>query len=188
MNPKELIETLNAQIEDTFSLLELWFSKDIRLRKFRSGDEEMTIDLILEHISLANRYLLILIRKGTKKALRKASRADLEKELKDYRLSSQGLEQIGINNSFIWKSPKHMIPSGERSLSEIRRELAKQQGLLLENLSLLKNGEGVLHKTSMSVNSLGRLDVYQYIYFLLKHARRHLQQMEQIENEYNSRR
>jgi hypothetical protein len=35
------------------------------------------------------------------------------------------------------------------------------------------------------VNRLGKLDVYQYICFLLMHCRRHIGQMEEIEKAYN---
>jgi hypothetical protein len=38
----------------------------------------------------------------------------------------------------------------------------------------------------MSVNALGRIDLYQWLYFLAQHARRHLQQMASIEEEFKS--
>jgi hypothetical protein len=38
----------------------------------------------------------------------------------------------------------------------------------------------------MNVNALGKLDVYQYIYFLALHVRRHLQQLEGILDDYNN--
>ena len=47
----------------------------------------------------------------------------------------------------------------------------------------LKNGEGLLFKTTMTVDDLGKLNVYEYIYFLSKHAEQHIQQME--ENKFN---
>jgi len=37
----------------------------------------------------------------------------------------------------------------------------------------------------MNVNGLGKLDVYQFIYFLALHVRRHLQQLEGILEDYN---
>jgi len=184
MKPNKIIATLNALIDTTFNHLSPWLAKDIGLQMFRPETEDRNISQILEHISLSNRYLLILIGKGRSKALHKAGQSDFKKELWDYQLTNPGLEQIGINNSFVWISPKHMIPTGEKTLSEIQEELMKQKDLLHEHLSMLANGQGVLHKISMSVNSLGRLDVYQYIYFLVKHIQRHIQQMEQIESEY----
>ena len=184
MKPNEIIATLNELIDTTFNRLSPWLTKDTGLRTFRAETEDRNICQILEHISLANRYLLILIGKGRRKALQKAGRIDIKKELQDYQLSNPRLEQVGINNSFVWISPKHMIPTGEKSLSEIQEELMKQRDLLHEHLSMLDKGQGVLHKITMSVNALGRLDVYQYIYFLLKHMQRHIQQMERIESEY----
>ena len=48
-----------------------------------------------------------------------------------------------------------------------------------------------MHETTMTVNELGKINVYEYVYFLSKHAERHIQQMEEnraefetIENEY----
>ena len=37
----------------------------------------------------------------------------------------------------------------------------------------------------MTVNDLGKIDVYQYIYFLVKHAERHIVQMLKIEQEFD---
>jgi len=42
------------------------------------------------------------------------------------------------------------------------------------------NGEGSLCKVRMSVNELGKIDLYQWLYFLAQHARRHLDQMEGV--------
>jgi len=96
------------------------------------------------------------------------------------------LEQIGVNNSFEWKCPAHMKPSGMMTAEDAWLELDAQRGTLLDCLADLKNGEGVLRKTGMSVNRLGKLDVYQYICFLLMHCRRHIGQMEEIEKAYSA--
>ena len=45
----------------------------------------------------------------------------------------------------------------------------------------MKNGEGLLGKTTMTVNELGKINVYECIYFLSLHAQRHITQM--INNE-----
>ncbi|MBN8787104.1 MAG: hypothetical protein J0I84_08435 [Terrimonas sp.] len=50
----------------------------------------------------------------------------------------------------------------------------------------MKNGEGVLYKTTMTVNDLGKIDVYEYIYFLAQHGQRHVTQMEKNEAEFKS--
>ena len=53
------------------------------------------------------------------------------------------------------------------------------------HLQALQGGEGVLYITMMSVNNLGKIDVYHYIYFLVQHAKRHITQMERVEVEFN---
>jgi hypothetical protein len=47
----------------------------------------------------------------------------------------------------------------------------------------MKNGEGLLYKTTMTVNELGKINVYEYIYFLSLHAQRHVTQMKKNESE-----
>jgi hypothetical protein len=42
-----------------------------------------------------------------------------------------------------------------------------------------------LCKTMMSVNNIGKIDVYHYICFLVQHAKRHITQMEKIRDEFN---
>ncbi len=184
VNPGKIIKILTDEIDDTFHEVMPWFAKDGLARTFRSSGDEWTIDQILEHISLVNHYLLILIDKGARKALKGTDRIKIEQELEGYELTTPLLEDIGINNSFEWKSPPHMVPTGTPFSGQIQEELLKQKTRLMDILMMLKNGEGVLCKTSMSVHSLGKLDVYQYTYFLLKHMRRHIQQMEGIEKEY----
>lgn len=79
-----------------------------------------------------------------------------------------------------------MEPTGNKLLAEVRHQLKEQVHQCLAILAKLSNGEGVLYKTTMSVNNLGKLDVYEYIYFLAQHARRHIMQMEKNEFEFNS--
>ena len=181
MTPDEITSLLRSLADDVFSRLSYWGLRDAALRAFRPSPAEWNIDEIIEHVMLANRYLLILIKKGAEKAVKKAGQYDIEKALRHYVLANPRLEQIGVNDSFEWKTPAHMLPAGAQSLYEVWEELKEQKELILHHISMLAHGEGILHKTWMSVNSLGALDVYQYIYFLLMHMRRHIEQMEQNE-------
>ena len=125
-----------------------------------------------------------LIDKGTDKALRNVKNLSLEelKEEFDFDLTKVG--KIGEHKSFEWMRPEHMEPKGERSELEIKDELITQVNRCLNQLEKLKNGEGLLHKTTMSVNDLGKINVYEYIYFLSKHAERHIEQMELNRSEF----
>ena len=185
MEPGEIIEFLESMIRDTFGGLRAWIMKDPDLRTHLAPEEPWCIDAILEHVSLVNHYLLMLIEKGRKKALL-ADPSELKEILRQYTLNDPRLEEIGVNDSFAWVCPAHMVPTGKKPADETGRDLERQAAKVSENLAMLKNGEGVLRKLHMSVNRLGSLDVYQYIYFLLLHARRHIQQMLKIEADYRS--
>ena len=67
---------------------------------------------------------------------------------------------------------------------EKKDELLSQLHRCLSHLENLKNGAGLQYKTTMSVQALGKLNVYEYIYFLSKHAERHLTQMEENKTEF----
>ncbi|SES88216.1 DinB superfamily protein [Paenibacillus sp. NFR01] len=77
-----------------------------------------------------------------------------------------------------------MEPKGDKELGQIRSLLDDQinecKGLLKEMI----NGEGILYKTTMTVNNLGKIDVYQYIYFLCQHAKRHIVQVQKVMEEF----
>ena len=185
MKAEEIISSVYDLLGGTFKALAAWPGKDSGLRAHRPASGEWCVNEILEHIVLANRYLLLLIGKGMKKALKTADPGRIAGALEGYRLMWDRLEQVGVNNSFEWKCPAHMKPSGMMPADDAWLELDAQKGTLLDALADMKNGEGVLRKTGMSVNRLGKLDVYQYICFLLMHCRRHIGQMEGLEKSYN---
>ncbi|MDH5399034.1 MAG: DinB family protein [Cyclobacteriaceae bacterium] len=183
---QEQINHIRRELLDTFNETDTWFDvqEDIRVYKPKGGG--WSIGEILEHIGLTNHYLLILIEKGTKKALRNINNLDLQTELKNYTFQQNKLTEVGMHKSFTWIRPEHMEPRGEKSPEEVRQQIKSQTVQCLDVLERLKNGEGVLYKTTMSVNDLGKIDVYEYIYFLARHARRHLTQMEGVREEYGS--
>lgn len=184
MNIKALIAEIKDFLNATFKNIDLWFDKDDVLRHYRPHNGGWTIAQILEHISLTNHFLLILIDKGTNKALQNTSNLDIEKELNNYIFHRDKLIEIGLHKSFDWIRPAHMEPVGQKVSIEIRQQLQEQLHLCLNYLDRLKNGEGVLCKTTMTVNNLGKIDVYEYIYFLGQHAQRHITQMENNEIEF----
>jgi len=97
----------------------------------------------------------------------------------------EGMKVIGRHKSFEWARPGHMEPRGKRPVAEIKYHLQLQLKECLDLLHQMEGGEGVLYKTMMNVNNLGKIDVYHYIYFLVQHAKRHITQMERVEIEFN---
>jgi hypothetical protein len=139
---------------------------------------------VLEHITLTSHFLLIIIDKASQKSIQRAAFTPIPQDWDTYELLPKSLEDIGVNRSFSWVRPEHMEPSGKVDLAEIRARMMEQFDRCQQHLLALKNGEGRLCKTTMSVNAIGKLDVYQYIYFLVLHAKRHLTKLERNKIEY----
>lgn len=180
------IEEVRAALRATFAEVDSWFEKGEELRAFRPSPGGWTIDQVLEHISLTNHYLLIIIDKTTEKARKRAETADLRAIALDYQPQRDRLSEVGIHRSFPWIRPEHMEPNGLRTSADVRNLLQDQLKRCFAHLENMPNGEGLLVRTTMTVNDLGKLDVYEYLYFLAQHARRHLEQMSRNESEYQS--
>jgi len=187
MDIKELINEIRTFLITTFEDIDLWFDKDEKLRQYKPQNGGWTIDQILEHIGLTNHFLLILIEKGTNKSLANVSKLDLNEVLDRYVFQRDKLTEVGLHKSFNWIRPEHMEPKAEKTPDEVRRQLKNQLKQCLDNLDKLKNGEGALYKTTMTVNDLGKIDVYEYIYFLGQHGQRHITQMTKNETAFNNK-
>lgn len=177
MDTFRLIQHIKSHLKLTFAEVDSWFNTDKITQEYIPANNGWSVHQILEHIYLTNFYLLILIDKGVKKAIRNDKGLDLKFELENYSFDKATMEKVGEHGAFIWIRPEHMEPNGELELNEIRKLILQQLQQCLDYLELMKNGEGLLYKTTMSVNNLGKINVYEYIYFLSLHAQRHIVQM-----------
>jgi hypothetical protein len=181
---EEILINLKRELIRTFAVVDEWFDKEYPLSCYKPSNGGWCINEVLEHIMLTNHFLLTIIDNATRKALRKSqAMVDGDGVAANYTLNNPALLQIAQPDSFVWQRPEHHQPTGRRSLQEVRREIRNQLDTCLLTLELLPNGEGTRQLTSMSVNNLGKLDVYEFIYFLSLHAQRHLQQMRKVEEE-----
>ena len=178
----QLVQNLiRAELDATFSKLDQWFDRPLELLHFRP-DNGWTIAQVLEHVHLTNHFLLLTLNKQATRAVERANRGEtIPQEPSDL----EALNVIGIRGSFSWERPEHMEPTGDVSLSEIRQRLCEQKESCLQLLERLDNGVGRLVEVTMSVNQLGKIDLNQWAYFLVQHARRHLDQLAEIENSAN---
>lgn len=176
------IEHVESAIRSTFQSIDEWFDKPADLRSCKPAGGGWSIDEVLEHITLTSHFLMIVIRNSTRKALKRAaSGAAIPEGESDLDL----LEPISRRGAFAWYRPEHMVPTGAVSSEEVRTRMREQARECLEMLGQLSGGEGALLKVSMSVNKSGRLDVYQWLYFLAQHAKRHISQMQEVETEWS---
>ncbi len=167
-----------------FAQVDAWFDRDEPLRQFNPASGGWSIDKILEHILLTNHYLMLTLNKWAKIAAQRARRGvpspDGESDL-------ERLVIIGERGSFGWTRPEHMEPKGILSSSEVRIALHQQLGGCLISLERLRDGVGALCRVTMTVNDLGKIDLYQWLYFLAQHARRHLHQLNAVEAEFRNK-
>ena len=184
----EYIQAIKNHLVITHSEVLQWFNSEPELRIFRPSDEGWTIIEILEHIALTSHFLLILIDKGSDKAIRNINNESIEELLKNEEFNLNKIERIGMHKSFDWIRPEHIEPIGAKTELEITSQLVPQLNRCLKQLAALKNGEGLRYRTTMTVDGLGKINVYEYIYFLSKHAERHIQQMEENKREFEESR
>lgn len=176
MNIQTTISKIRQELIGAVAQLDSWFDKPEETLTAPTANG-WTVAEVLEHVMLTNHFLLLLIEKGSTKCLKRAKDTNLQEVIKDYCFDYSGLDAISDPEAFTWENPAHMTPTGCKPLPEIRSELRDQLYRCLCLLDDLRNGEGVLVKTQMTVHNLGKLDIYQYLYFLVMHIRRHLRSL-----------
>jgi hypothetical protein len=165
-------ETLHT----TFAKIEPYFELPEEQRDFRPEPDEWSINEILEHITLTSHFLLIVIRNSRVKVLRRAA----TQPILDGESDLDALANIGHPDAFPWIRPEHMEPSRDKLIDAVRHTMLEQKRDCFAILDQIANGEGSLHKVRMSVQNLGKLDMYQWLYFLAQHAQRHSIEIERI--------
>jgi len=165
------VELVAASLREVFALLDARFEESpAALARRPAAAGAWSVHEHLEHVCLANHFLLLTIGKGCRKAVSRAAFSDPPAGESDL----AALAPIAVPGAFDWEPPVHMIPTGQRPAGEIRAELRDQLARSLQVLESLPRGEGRLCTIWMSVHGLGRLDMYQWLYFLAQHARYHL--------------
>lgn len=175
------VRKVTNAINETFTEIYPWFQQTPEVLSYKPKDHGWTIAEVLEHITLTSHFLLIVASNGCAKALKRAQGQSIEDSESDL----TKLALIGMRGTFPWIRPEHMEPRG-KALSEVLTTMRSQQEQCVQLLEKLKNGEGSLFKVTMSVNQLGRIDLYQWIYFIAQHAKRHIGQMQDNLDEWQN--
>lgn len=178
---KKTAQKVEATVKEVFSEIYNFFNLSEEIRNYRPKDNGWTINEVLEHITLTSHYLMIVLRHSYPKALKRSKGKDF---LIDEESNLELLNIIGQKGSFTWVRPEHMEPIGNKSIEEILILMKEQEAECLEILKKLENGAGSFCKIRMSVADTGKIDLYQWIYFLAQHAQRHIQQMLENKLEY----
>jgi len=131
---------------------------------------------VLEHVTLTDRYLLILAEKIAAKARLRAARGATWPA---HPPRFEHLERLA-GRALAWEAPAHMRPGGAVTTDELRARLAEDRRRALALLESAPGGLATLHRIRMSVvgGEDDRLDLYQFLEVLRLHARRHTAQID----------
>jgi hypothetical protein len=171
MSQSSVNEAVESALQAAFRQLDACF--DLQPSELEGCPEHQgawSIAEHLEHVCLANHFLLLTIAKGCRKAAGRAAALPIPEGDSDLDL----LAPVAVPGAFEWLPPSHMLPTGKRPLFELRPELHRQLAACLQLLAGMPRGEGRLCTVGMSVHGLGKLDMYQWLYFLAQHAAYHL--------------
>jgi DinB superfamily len=178
MTPQEVHIAVSKELISAHDRVHAWFFHPPQVRAWLPKDDRWSIDEILHHITLTNHYLLILIDKATQKSLNARARGEQLVWPIDYQLIPVALQDADVLRAFTWHRPDHMDPRLHPATGDVKDLMRAQLARCNDLLGSLEGGWGNWCKTTMSVNAIGKIDVYQYIVFFCKHIHRHCAQME----------
>ena len=176
------VRLVTAELESAFEALDRCFELGEDALAYQPSGGGWSIAAILEHVTLTDHFLLLVIRKGRDKALKRAAAG---MAIQGTESDLEALAPIGHPDTFPWLRPDHMVPTGGLSSDDIRIRLHTQHQEALAILRSLPHGEGSLHLVRMSVRDLGKLDLYQWLAFLALHARRHHIEAQRVYEEWS---
>lgn len=170
------INRIQTELKATFDYVDMFFDFSEESRQLRLNENEWSIDEILEHITLTSHFLMITLKQSLDKVLRRAQ----ELPIPDNNTNLDQIVTISNPDAFDWIRPEHMQPTGQVPSTYIRLKMNQQKEECLEILSKITSGEGNLHRVRMSVQDLGKLNMYEWMYFLIQHAKRHCVEIDRI--------
>lgn len=176
MRYQKTILRVRSDLIEVFDLLDTYFDLPQKMRHQQPASNGWSIDEILEHITLTNHFLMITLKNSRDKVLRRAKTQPIRDDESDL----NNIQIISDPDAFDWIRPEHMEPTRTKSVIEIHEIMKQQSQECLMILDQIDDGEGSLHRVRMSVQDLGKLDMYQWLYFLVQHAKRHTVEIERI--------
>ena len=176
------IATTRTELTNAFDRLFDVFAIREDVLYYQPSNGGWSIYQVLEHVVLANHFLLRIVNKQAEKTMQWANRIDNKTRLQPYVLDTGKLKSMELNGSYIWVPQRYTEPEGDTPLLELKISLhdqLKQAIELLENEKLLKAIEDSY--------VAGKIDALHYLYFLAQHMQRHISQVSRLKKEFNHR-
>jgi hypothetical protein len=170
----ELITTFN-QVLDVFAIRE-----DVLY--YKPSNDGWSIYQVLEHIMLANHFLLRIVDKQAERALHLAGSFEQTHSPKAYSLDVHKLKRMELAGSYVWVPQQYTDPAGDMPLLQLKMALHDQ---ITKCLGVLQNNR--LIEAIIKTHEAAKTDALHYLYFLVQHMHRHLQQVQRVKLEFSQR-
>ncbi len=147
----------------------------LSLREARPTEEGWSVAEVLEHLSRVEKGVakLVALKVGELQMQTEPPREAAEMVAVD--LGKFGLVETPVTKL---TAPDRVAPLGEMSSEDARAALLETRGVLLDQLHA---GDGLAYSSVRHPHPfLGELDLYEWVYFVGAHERRHLAQVRAI--------
>ncbi len=174
------ITTTRRELTNAFDRLFDVFAVREDLLYHRPLNGGWSIYEVLEHVVLANHFLLRIVNKQAEKAMQQADRIGGLNKSQTYSLDKTTVKNMELNGSYLWVPQQYTEPGGDTPLLELKISLHDQ----LEQAIQLLNNEKVL-KAIEETYITGKTDALHYLYFMVQHMYRHLEQVNRLKREFS---
>jgi uncharacterized damage-inducible protein DinB len=173
------VATIRTELTSTFNRMLDVFAVREDVLYYQPSNGGWSIYQVLEHVALANHFLLRIVNKQAERAVQLASMVNKKNNIQPYVLDRNKLKGIELTGSYIWVPQRYTEPAGDMPLLQIKMTLHDQLNQILElldNNKVLKAVEGTY--------VTGKIDALHYLYFLVQHMQRHVGQVERLKQEF----
>ena len=172
------IKTTRTELTSAFDRLFDLFALREDVFYYQPLNGGWSIYQVLEHVVLANHFLLRIVKKQAEKSMQWVNRGG-KNNVQPYVLNTGRLKSMELNGSYIWVPQRYTEPGGRMPLLELKISLHDQ---LEQAIEFLEN-ERVLKAIEESYVA-GKIDALHYLYFMVKHIQRHLGQVSRSKQEF----
>ena len=173
------VATIRTELTSTFNRMLDVFAVREDVLYYQPSNGGWNMYQVLEHVVLANHFLLRIVNKQAERAVQLAGMVN-KRNTQSYALDRNKLIRMELAGSYIWVPQRYTEPAGDIPLLQIKMTLHDQ---LSESLALLSNSK-VLEAIETTYVA-GKIDALHYLYFLVQHMQRHLDQVERLKQEFN---
>jgi uncharacterized damage-inducible protein DinB len=173
------VATTRTELTSTFNRMLDVFAVREDVLYYQPSNGGWSMYQVLEHVVLANHFLLRIVNKQAERAVQLASMVN-KRNTQSYALDRNKLNRMELTGSYIWVPQRYTEPAGDMPLLQIKMTLHDQ---LNQSIALLDDSKilGAIETTYVA----GKIDALHYLYFLVQHMQRHLGQVERLKQEFS---